>query len=229
MPFQTFSATHGLTVIIIAVIIGLCLRIVRRDPQGRHAQMIIKGHIAALLLAFPLSAIAWSNFSPAFSLDNLIPLHLCNIAAIAGALALYRRHPLACEITWFWGLAGTMQGLITPALPYDFPHPVFFSFFLLHGIVVSTALLLACGLRWRPRLPLRTTVVRMFIAVNIYLVIALIANALFQTNFGFASGKPDQASILDIMPDWPWYLFILEGIALVAFALLALPFRDDPT
>lgn len=189
--------------------------------------MIIRVHIVGLFAAFPLSFLAWLTAADSYSLNNLLPFHLCHFAAIAGAIALLTRHPLACEITWFWGLAGTLQGLITPALPYDFPHPIFFTFFLLHGVVVSTALILPLALGWRPRRPLGRTVLRMFGWVNAYLVFALVINVIADTNFGFANGKPDEPSVLDMLPPWPWYLLILEVFALVAFALLALPFRGQ--
>jgi hypothetical integral membrane protein (TIGR02206 family) len=51
-----------------------------------------------------------------------------------------------------------------------------------------------------------------------------IVNALLGSNYLFIAHKPATASLLDVLPPWPWYLPILEAIALVLIGLLYLPF-----
>ena len=46
-----------------------------------------------------------------------------------------------------------------------------------------------------------------------------------RTNFAFASRPPENPSLIDYLGPWPLYLFAMQGIALVLFLLLALPFR----
>src|SRR5712692_11444841 len=46
-----------------------------------------------------------------------LPLQLCDVAIFIAALALLTRHPLLVEVSYFWGLAGTIQALFTPDLP----------------------------------------------------------------------------------------------------------------
>src|ERR1700736_3424306 len=50
-----------------------------------------------------------------------LPLQLCDITTLIAALALWFRRPLLVELTYFWGLAGSFQGLLTPDLPQHFP------------------------------------------------------------------------------------------------------------
>ena len=50
--------------------------------------------------------------------------------------------------------------------------------------------------------------------------------AALETNFAFASRPPDNPSLIDHLGPWPFYLFAMQGIALVLYLLLALPFRE---
>jgi len=56
--------------------------------------------------------------------------------------------------------------------------------------------------------------------------VAFLINTLLKTNFAFASRPPDNPSLIDHLGSWPFYLFAMQGIALVLYLLLALPFRE---
>jgi uncharacterized membrane protein YwaF len=60
--------------------------------------------------------------------------------------------------------------------------------------------------------------------VNIYAAIIYPINMLLGTNFLYINGKPATASILDMLPAWPYYLIYMELIGIVVFMLLYLPF-----
>ena len=167
---------------------------------------------------------AWQANVENVPLDAIVPLHLCDLAAFICGFALITRRQVLCELAYFWGLAGTLQGLLTPNLEFDFPHPVFLAFFLQHGVIVITALVLPLGLGWRPA---KGAVKRVFLFIMGYAAMAMIINYLLGTNFGFLAAKPNEASLLDVMPVWPWYIFVLIGLALVMFCLLSLPFRQS--
>ena len=59
----------------------------------------------------------------------------------------------------------------------------------------------------------------------VYQGFALIVNTILGTNFAFASRPPDNPSLIDHLGPWPVYLFAMQGLALIVFLLLALPFR----
>lgn len=148
-------------------------------------------------------------------------MQLCDWVAVLGALALIRRKPWIAELVWFWGLTGTLQGLITPALAYDFPHPRFIAFFQLHGSVVVCAFYLVFGLGMKPR---QGSVWRAFGALQIYLLSAILVNLIANQNYGFLCQKPHSTSLLSFLGPWPFYILSLEAIALIFFGLLYLPF-----
>lgn len=190
----------------------------RRNPKSRGVSLIGWGLLALMIASYPLKL--WSAKVANWPITPL-PLHLCDCAAIIGAVALVTRHRLLVEITYFWGLAGTLQGLITPDLAYAFPHPRFVAFFCLHGGVVITAIFLTAGLRLYPR---KWSVLMAFGALQIYAVVAFVVNRCTNCNYGFLLQKPDRGSLLDHLGPWPWYILSLELVALVFFGLLYLPF-----
>ena len=117
-----------------------------------------RGHFwpVAILAFLNLSAYAYNqwvyvNLGHTIPLDNILPFHLCDIAAFLAGFALLTPRPLVRELCYCWGLAGTLQALLTPNLPHLFPHPIFFSFFIHHGIIVITAAFLTLAEGWRPR------------------------------------------------------------------------------
>lgn len=224
--FHTFGSSHLITVTVIAVVITAMILIARRGPRA-HTWMT--GILAFCnLAAYPFSQAALSTLDPtlgANDLDNSLPFHLCDVAAFIAGFALLTRQPTLCLLTYFWGLAATLQGLLTPAVPVDAPHPVFFSFFLAHGAVVGAALYLPLADGWRPKGSWLRAAMSAFAWANVYLLCAMIVNKLLGTNFGFLTKPPSNPSIVDHLGPHPWYILSFEGLAVTFFLLLALPFR----
>ena len=55
--------------------------------------------------------------------NNSYPLYLCDVVAIVLAIALFKRSQRLAEIGYLWGVAGTLQGLITPTLYFSWDAP----------------------------------------------------------------------------------------------------------
>ncbi len=221
MPFHPFTTQHYLALAVGIIAGAAFLTAGKRGGRGRR--------LATQLLAFlnltvyPLSLAAWWSL-PGRSLDNLIPLQLCDIAAFTAGFALLTQRPLLCALTYFWGLAATFQALITPALTIGFPSGAYFMFFVHHFVVVIAALYLPVVIGWRPKSPFWRTPFEVYIYSVIYLIFVMIVNKLLGSNFAFASRPPDNPSLIDKLGSWPWYLLSMQAIAFALFLLLALPF-----
>jgi hypothetical integral membrane protein (TIGR02206 family) len=222
MPFHPFSREHFVTVAIGAAVVAVLLLIGKRGGTGRTLATALLAF--ANLSAYPLNQAAWLSLGHQVALDNILPLHLCDIAAITAGFALLTKRPLLCALTYFWGLAATFQALLTPAISIGFPSWPFITFFIQHFAIVATALYLPLVEGWRPRQPLWKGPLEAYVWSVVYLIFAMSVNLVLGTNFGFASRPPDNPSLIDHLGPWPWYLFAIQAIGVALFFLLAIPF-----
>ena len=221
--FELYGTHHIATLSTLCALGLLFIYICRKHPRTLPAKLVVTTLAFLCLAAYPLEQLAWQlTGSSHSSLEAAIPFHLCDITALLCGFALITRKPILCELSYYCGLAGTMQGLLTPNLAITFPNPQFITFFILHGSIVITALLLPIGLGWKPR---PGSVRRAFTALLIYATAAGLLNLAIGTNFGYLSHKPLGATLLDIMGPWPYYIICLISVSGVLFALLSLPFR----
>jgi hypothetical integral membrane protein (TIGR02206 family) len=216
--FQAFGTTHQ-SVLVMTVIAVLMLATLRR---ARPVMALLLERLlgTALFLTWPASAYAhW--LAGDLHLENALPCHFCDIAAISGSIALWTHHRLACEVLYFFGMAGTLQGLLTPNLQADFPDARFVVFFMVHAGVVVAALHVVTAMHCPPR---AGAVKRMFAFTMLYAVSAGAVNALLGTNFGFLCQKPEAASLMDKLGPWPWYIASLIALCVIFYTVLNLPF-----
>lgn len=222
LAFVPFSGVHWAVLAAGAVATVVLILLGRRGGVARAGAT---GLLAFLCLAtFPLTHLAWNLGGDIPNMESSLPLQLCDVVAVVAGFALLTRRPTLCELAYFWGLSASLQGVLTPAVGYDFPHPVFLSFFVHHIAIVAAALYLPLALGWRPRRPLWRTALRVLLWSEAYFVVMLPLNFLLGTNFGFLNGKPANPSLLDHLGPWPAYLLAMQAVAVVAIGLLTLPF-----
>ncbi len=223
--FHAWSPTHLTTLAVVAAFIAVLIFVTRAGWEriARPLEFVLA---TALFLCWPLNLLIYWHYGW-LDASNSLPLQLCDAAAIFGIFALLKRWPLMCELLYFWGLAGTLQGLITPALDVNWPHPRYIAFFLLHGGVVAAALQVVIG---RGIVPRPGAVRRAIGWLIVYGAVAgaadwIIVHAFHDdVNYGFLCAKPPTASLLDALGPWPWYLAGLFAVAVIFFSLLNLPF-----
>lgn len=149
-----------------------------------------------------------------------LPLHICGVALFVVVFALLCRNQILYEIGYFWGIVGTLNAIITPQLWVDFPHYRFFQYFIVHGGIVVSVLFATWGLRMRPTFK---GLLRSFLLANFYMVVIAGVNLLLKSNYMFICEPPDTKSPFFFAP-WPWYIPILDGVALVLFFAVYSPF-----
>ena len=226
MPFHPFSREHFVTVAIGALVTLVLLWVGKRGGTGRTLSTALLTFCC--LSAYPFNLAAWLSLGKPLALDNLLPFHLCDIAAITAGFALLTRNRLLCTLTYFWGLAATFQALLTPAISVGFPEWAFITFFVQHFAIVAAALHLAIVEGWRPKYPVWKSPLEVYGWSIAYLLFAMTVNRVLGTNFGFASRPPDNPSLIDHLGPWPWYLFSMQAIAVCVYFLLALPLCRKP-
>jgi len=177
--------------------------------------------LAIVILVNEASWWIWLADHNTWSMSYALPFQLCDVAAIVSAAALWSRQPLLVELTYFWGLAGTANGLITPDVSDHFPSFGFLQYFIAHGAIVAAALLLVIGLKIAPR---PGAVVRVFGLTFGLLVLDAGINLVTGGNYMYLRHAPGAHSLLDVIGPWPWYIVAAAALALVLFAILDLPF-----
>ena len=219
-PLILFGTAHLGSVLVIAAV-GIGLPLLARRTLSIVAQYRVGLMIAALLIGqegFHIWLLS-NHYDQVVS--SLLPLHLCGLSVLLTAWTLAARSYSAYEIVYFWAWGGTLQALVTPDLDRGFPDPAFIAFFLGHGLVIVGVLYATLVYRFRPRLA------SIFKSLGVLLlVVAVVApvNLWLGTNYLFLCSKPEQASLMDFLGPWPWYILSLAGLALVSSFIYYLPF-----
>jgi hypothetical integral membrane protein (TIGR02206 family) len=174
------------------------------------------GRALALLILLSQLTDPWIDYrNGMLSLQQSLPLELCDAASVAAIVALWTRHPLAFDLTYYWGLVGTMQGVFTPRLAVAIPDPEYFRYWGLHSGIVLAAIYLAAGVGMAPR---RYSVWRSWgAAVALAVPVGFVDWAL-GANYMFLRAKPAY-SILNKVGDWPWYIASMIGMLLVGMLI----------
>ena len=206
--FQTFGGQHLLLLGVFVVgLVGVVVcgrRGGRRrgldEPDRGPTSRAFDRAFAVVLVVVALSAQAFQLTPSDFDLGSSLPLALCDFAWVAAAWALWTRRRLPAAVTYYWGLTLTVQGILTPSLGQEFPHPRFFAFWALHLLVVWCAAYLSLGLgigpHWREY--------RWTVAISlVWAVVAYAFDVAFDVNYGYLRDKPGSGSLLDLLGPWP--------------------------
>ena len=224
--FEIFGAEHivGLVVsVLLIVFIPLfSLKYLSKDSQARLGAVI--GYI--VMLSYPVWVVL-ELAAGTFSTTLHLPVHLCRISNLLIPLVMVKRHFLTFEVLFFWGLSGTLQGAITPDISAGFPHFYYFRFWIAHNGLVLALVYAAVVYKMRPT---PKSIKKSFLALNLFLIFAMIVNLVLDANYFWICGKPVTPSgehvptILDFMGPWPWYIIAAEFVALIHFLIAYTPF-----
>lgn len=218
--FVLFGGAHLGVLAAMCVCGAILVWLGRSDGVGIRVRRIRWGLAVILVLNKLLGlGMSWASFG--LSMGTSLPMHLCDWAWACAVVALLVRRSTPYELAYYWGLAGTFQAILTPDLPFGFPNPFFFTFFISHCGLVVAVVFLTLGDGMSPR---AGSVWRAFGWLQVYVVATCGVNALFGANYGYLCSKPEGASLLDHMGPWPWYILAAEALALGLFWLLYAPF-----
>lgn len=217
--FVRFSFPHGAALIVLALF-GTALILWLRRINLKSRRWIL-GSLCALTFLFSL--ITRLFYVGIDQYVDCLPLHFCSFIEIACILACIFNTQLYKGLVYYGGLAACLQGLLTPALTANFPHPVFFAFFLSHGCIVIAALAMPLCLEWRSQ---AWEILKIQGIGCLYLLSTLPLNFMCDTNYGFTRMLPVEGSILDYFGAWPYYLIIMQIPVFAILYLLSIPVKN---
>ncbi len=240
--FEPFALSHWVALAATALAGVVLVRFMRSPAVAEARKTRVRlGFGVILLVAVGLDPIlTWFRYAgedrqmaTSLVLETALPLYLCDVVSVILALALFTRSQRLAEIGYLWGLAGTVQGLLTPTLYFGWNTLEYYAFFIQHGGVPVAALTLVLGMRIVPE---KGAFLRALYWSWGYIVVVFSINAamnfLFrgidlEANYGFLNAKPEVGTLFDHMGPWPFYLLTLQAVAFSIYALLLLPFRRE--
>jgi len=218
---RLFGALH-LTILIVIAVLAATLAWL-----GRKELLPAKRLSWGLGLALAVNELIWWTYR--YSREGVhvanLPLQLCDAAVWLSIVACLASVSWIVEFAYFAGLAGAGMALLTPNLLSPWPTYPALYFFAAHGGIVICMAALVYGRS--TRFP-RASVWRSFGLLLIYAAVIGVVDRVFGANFMFLLHKPEAASPLDHMGEWPWYLVGGAGAGLALFWLLWLPVRAHP-
>jgi hypothetical integral membrane protein (TIGR02206 family) len=189
---------------------------------GDRAKARVRWLLALILLTNEIVWHAWNYMYGRWDIQTMLPLHLCSLLVWTGAFMLLTKNYRVYEFMYFMGIGGAIQALATPGIgDYNFPHFLFFQYFLSHGLIITSAIYMTVVEGFRPTWK---SLLRVAIWMNIYVVIVYFINRAIGSNYLMINYKPETPSLLDLLPEWPVYILYMELIGVVTMLLLYLPF-----
>lgn len=195
---------------------GIVLTLLARRHPGRWAHRAATALGCVLLAKGGLWTYTMLRMGP-WTLANGLPLYLCDFTAfLAGVGCIVRWRPLV-ELTWFWGLAGCIFGLLTPELEANAWHLLFVQYLVGHVAIVVAACYLVLGLSITPG---PHAVRRAYLVTLGYTAVCGVIDVVSGGNYMLLAHKPRSWSPLNLFGPWPWYLVVAGLVGLGLFLLL---------
>jgi len=226
---QSVGFGHLLALLVAVLVAGLLVPLVRLRP-GRWvapASWLLAAVLVANEVAYELvqwrGGLGETYVAHTWTVGFSLPLYICDVAAFVGAAALVTRQRTLAEITWFWGLAGTVQGLVTPDHPIYFPSYDWLEFYTDHIGVILAALWLVVGLGLHPR---PRAAVRVIAITALFFALVGVVDVLTGGDYDYLHDR-HPPGLLGLLGPWPWYIAGATGVALLSILILDLPFWPE--
>jgi hypothetical integral membrane protein (TIGR02206 family) len=218
-PFVLFGPPHVIALVIVALV---NLSVVLLRHSSPRARRVFRYTLATVLVADEMAWHLWNYFTGQWTIQTMLPLHVCSIMVWLSAYMLITENYRLYEFVYFMGIGAATQALLTPdAGRYGFPHFRAFQTMISHGSIVMAAIYMTVVEGFRPH---GKSFLRLIVWLNVYMAVVFVINLLIGSNYLYIARKPETASLMDVLGPWPWYILSLEAIGLAICFLLYLPF-----
>lgn len=220
--FDSFAAgtnLHLVTLTVFAVTTFLAI-VMGQRLRGTGGEKKLRKAIGITGLIFWTAGVVRDflpvNFSPAKSL----PLEFCDVACVVACLMFLKGPRQTHSLTYFWGVAFTLQAFLTPTLKLGPVHPGFWIFWITHAIILGGAFYSVFVDRFRPQ---RQDFLFAAGTATAWMIFLVAFDVLTGSNYGFVgNAMPGTKTLIDILGPWParlvWMYII--GISLLTFLWL---------
>ncbi|MFT5145008.1 MAG: putative integral membrane protein (TIGR02206 family) [Rhodothermales bacterium] len=223
--FALFGPAHLWTVVAMVLFSVVFLRTGRSTTQESRVNM--RKGLVLFLVALDLGSNVFWAASGAWSVKWHLPFQMCTATTYVMAYAFLTGNRRLYPLVYFLGIGGAIQAVITPdAGVYGFPHLRFFDALLSHGGLVLGGFWVVLVEGVRPKL---RDLIRIMVGLNVYALLMYFLNLALGSNYLYVNGKAEVDSAMNFMPEWPYYILVLEALVIIVFGLMYLPFRRYET
>ncbi|WP_300359645.1 TIGR02206 family membrane protein [Fusobacterium sp.] len=177
--------------------------------------------ISCAVLIMKIAELVIRNGVYGESIQQLIPIHLCNITLMLCIITMIFPSKSLFQIIYYWSI-GAVAAILFPDGRVAFPNFVGISFFATHFFILFTVVYQMISLGYRPTFK---GFIGSFVCINIFAGIVYKINEILGTNYMYINYKPTFSSPLDFFGPWPHYIIIVEIIYIVLGLLLYFPFK----
>ena len=158
-----------------------------------------------------------------FPWSRLIPIHMCNLSTLFIGIFLLTERRIFFEVSFFWGIGGGINALLTPDVPLTFPDPQYILFFFGHGLLLVCIVYACKALKNRPTLKSVKNGIYFSLAVLpiIYVINILIGPP---ANYWYVAEKPPGLNVTSLMRDEPYHMIDIYILAVIVCYLIYLPY-----
>jgi hypothetical integral membrane protein (TIGR02206 family) len=220
--FRPFSWLHAASLAgLLAITFAAVAMRRQRDPEAPPSRWE-KGWVAFTVLLW-IGVNGWQLLPGRFDPRYSYPFQLCDLVSLAVPLALLTSWRPLRSVLYFWGLALSTQGVLTPDLKEGPARLGFWAFWVIHGAIIGTALYDLAGRRFRPTW---RDFRHAYLGSWAYFLLILPFDLVFGYNYGYVGRSlPDQPSLLDVLGPWPQRLVAIILLVSGAMILLLIPWE----
>lgn len=169
-------------------------------------------------VAVNLWSIIYWHLPENFKADESLPIQLCDLACMLAPLVLLTDWRWPRALLFFWGLGLSTQAFVTPTVVEGPAHMKYYLFWLVHLVIVGTAVYELAVRRFRPTL--RDLILTIAAGIA-YLLAMVIVNQWLGSNYGFIGNRlRETPTLVDRLGPWPQRIFVMAGIAVGLFVAM---------
>lgn len=221
--FQPYSLAHAITfALCISFIVALTLLGRAALARNQERRVILPWAI----FCFAINIWSWIYwFNPAhFDLRKSMPLELCDMACLVAPISLLSSRRVFSALIFFWGIGLSTQAFFTPTVTVPIATQRWWLFWLLHLVIIATAVYQLTVRKFRPTL--KDTLAAIGITAT-WVASAFVLNIFLGSNYGYVGNvKTERPTFVDLLGDWPARAFLLCAIVIALFFAMWAVFRS---
>ncbi|MFZ1706101.1 MAG: TIGR02206 family membrane protein [Saprospiraceae bacterium] len=219
--FVNYETEHFAT-LLFWILFSAYILYIGRNKWTEYQQRLYITILLVIAAGTQIMKIVIKSWDGTFDITKDLPLHLCNMLPFVMIYIMWRKNRKWWAFFFFWIVGGSSHSLVTTSLTESFPHNEFFRYWVLHSILVMSALYGAIVYRFDLT---KKDIIHSWLGINILAAIMFPLNLLLGSNYIYLNAKPPGTTFYDLLGPWPYYLISLEFAVFIIFTLVYYVFK----